>query len=335
MAKHDENLKKFRFVGGTPEKLPGAVIVVIGESANRDHMKSFNPDYPAETTPWLSKKKDNDSFYLLKNTYSCYPLTEKALSMALTNLNQYNEGDRNEMITMTDVANQIGYDTYFISNQAPAPGNMSLALVSGASKKSMTTTHPGGDDIKVMGYLKELPKDGSPFIVIHLEGSHDRYRDRVPPHFEGVRVEGQPEKVNDYDSSIKYTDEVLKNIYQYAKDNMNLQAMVYFGDHGEDMVRFHGDGNFTWDMIRSPAFVYLSKNYVANHPVVAGGLRKNADAVFTNDLVFDMVCGILGAENNAYNAEYDVTSAKYGLTWDKAVSKYGAVRVQDDPTAHQ
>ena len=25
IAKHDENLKKFRFVGGTPEKLPGAV----------------------------------------------------------------------------------------------------------------------------------------------------------------------------------------------------------------------------------------------------------------------------------------------------------------------
>lgn len=146
MAKHDENLKNFKFVGGTPERLPGAVIVVIGESANRNHMKAFNPAYPVETTPWLSKEKDNENFYLLKNTYSCYPLTEKALSMALTNLNQYNEGDRNEMITMTDVANHIGYDTYFISNQAPAPGNMSLALVSGASKKSMTTTHPGGDD---------------------------------------------------------------------------------------------------------------------------------------------------------------------------------------------
>lgn len=209
--------------------------------------------------------------------------------MALTNLNQYNEGDRNEMITMTDVANHIGYDTYFISNQAPAPGNMSLALVSGASKKSMTTTHPGGDDMKVMDYLKELPKDGSPFIVIHLEGSHDRYRDRVPPHFEGVRVEGQPEKVNDYDSSIKYTDEVLKNIYQYAKDNMNLQAMVYFGDHGEDMVRFHGDGNFTWDMIHSPCFVYLSSEYKNNHSAVANNLRVNENRIFTNDLVYDMV----------------------------------------------
>ena len=134
MAKHDENLKKFRFVGGTPEKLPGAVIVVIGESANRDHMKAFNPDYLAETTPWLSKEKENGNFYLLKNTYSCYPLTEKALSMFLTNINQYNDRDREEMITITDVANKAGYITYFISNQEPSPGNLSLTLVSGASK---------------------------------------------------------------------------------------------------------------------------------------------------------------------------------------------------------
>lgn len=331
MAKHDENLRKFRFVGGTPKKLPGAVIVVIGESANRDHMKAFNPDYPAETTPWLSKEKENDSFYLLKNTYSCYPLTEKALSMFLTNINQYNDRDRDEMITVTDVANQAGYKTYFISNQAPSPGNMSLALVSGASEKSMTTTHPGGDDMKVMDYLKELPKDGPQFIVIHLEGSHDRYRDRVPPHFESVHVEGQPEKVNDYDSSIKYTDEVLKNIYQYAKDNMNLQAMVYCSDHGEDMQYFHGDGNFTWDMVHVPMWIYLSNGYQASHSAVADNLRNNVNKVFTNDLVFDTVCGLLGTPNNGYESRYDLTSGQYSLPVSEAVTKHGKVQISEDP----
>jgi heptose-I-phosphate ethanolaminephosphotransferase len=331
MAKHDENLKKFRFVGGTPEKLPGAVIVVIGESANRDHMKAFNPDYPAETTPWLSKEKENGNFYLLKNTYSCYPLTEKALSMFLTNINQYNGRDRDEMITVTDVANKAGYKTYFISNQAPSPGNMSLALVSGASGKSMTTTHPGGDDMKVMDYLKELPKDGPQFVVIHLEGSHDRYRDRVPPDFEGIHIAGQPEKVNDYDSSIKYTDEVLKNIYQYAKDNMNLQAMVYCSDHGEDMKSFHGDGHFTWDMVRTPCFIYLSSQYGQRYPEVMSQLRGHVNSTFTNDLVFDTVCGLLKAPNNSYDSSYDLSSSNYSLTLDQAVTKNGKLHIKDDP----
>lgn len=331
MAKHDENLKKFQFIGETPEKLPGAVIVVIGESANRDHMKAFNPDYPAETTPWLSKEKENGNFYLLKNTYSCYPLTEKALSMFLTNINQYNDRNRDEMITVTDVANQAGYKTCFISNQAPSPGNMSLALVSGASEKSMTTTHPGGDDMKVVDYLKEMPKDGPQFIIIHLEGSHDRYRDRVPPHFDGVHVEGQTEKVNDYDSSIKYTDEVLKNIYQYAKDNMNLQAMVYCSDHGEDMQYFHGDGNFTWDMVHVPMWIYLSNGYQASHSAVADNLRNNVNKVFTNDLVFDTVCGLLGTPNNGYESRYDLTSGKYSLPVSEAVTKHGKVQISEDP----
>lgn len=332
MAKHDENLKKFRFVGGTPEKLPGAVIVVIGESANRDHMKAFNPDYPAETTPWLSKEKDNDNFYLLKNTYSCYPLTEKALSMFLTNINQYNGRDRDEMITVTDVANKAGYSTYFISNQEPSSGNLSLTLVSGASKKSMTTANPGGDDMKIMDYLRRLPTEKSQFIVIHLEGSHDRYRDRIPPHFEGVHIEGQPQKVNDYDSSIKYTDEVLKNIYQYAKNNMNLQALIYCSDHGEDMQSFHGDSIFTWDMVRTPAFVYLAPDYKKFHAAIADNLRHHINVVYTNDLIFDMVSGILNAPNNEYDEKYDITSTGYRLSADKATTKYGKYVISDDVT---
>lgn len=326
---HEKNLEFFKFVG-TPEKLPGTVIVVIGESANRHHLKAFNPAYPADTTPWLSSEKDNPDFYLLKNTYAAYPITEKSLSMALTNLNQYNGIDRGKMITLTDAANKAGYHTYFISNQAPSSGNMTLALMAGASEENHTTAQPAGDDKKVMDYIEKIPAGESNFIVIHLEGSHDRYRDRVPPNFEKIHIEGHPDKVNDYDSSIKYTDEVLKTIYQYAKDNLNLQAMVYFGDHGEDMQYFHGDGKFTWDMIYTPCFIYLSPEYRQQHHAIDENLRKNEDKVFTNDLIFDTVCGIMGMENNGYQGIYDISSSTYGLTWDTAVSKYGEIRLKED-----
>ena len=236
------------------------------------------------------------------------------------------------MVTITDVANKVGYRTYFISNQSPAPGNMALALVSAASGKSYTTTQPAGDDMNVMKYLKKLSSQDSNFIVIHLEGSHDRYKDRIPPSFKGVHVDSHSAKENDYDSSILYTDEVLQNIYQYAKDNLNLQAMVYCSDHGEDMKSFHGDGYFTWDMIRTPGFVYLSSDYKIKHPAIADCLEINGGKVFTNDLIYDMVCGIMGAENTEYKHVYDITSAQYGLTWENAISKLGQVRIQDDPS---
>lgn len=327
---HEKNLESLKFVG-TPEKLPGSVIVVIGESANRDHLKAFNPKYPADTTPWLSKEKDNKDFYLLSHAYSNYPLTAQALSMFLTDVNQYNHRELSEAVTLTDVANKAGYSTWWISNQTPSAGNVMLALCARNSIKELWTKQTAKDDMDVLDLLKTVPKNGSHFIIIHLEGSHDRYKDRVPPDFAEIHTDGQPEKVNEYDTSIAYTDKVLENIYQYARDNLNLQAMVYCSDHGEDMQYFHGDGNFTWDMVHVPMWIYLSNGYQASHSAVADNLRNNVNKVFTNDLVFDTVCGLLGTPNNGYESRYDLTSGKYNLPVSEAVTKHGKVQISEDP----
>lgn len=113
---------------------------------------------------------------------------------------------------------------------------------------------------------------------------------------------------------------------------MNLQAMVYCSDHGEDMKYFHGDSTFTWSMVRTPAFVYLAPDYKKSHTAVADNLRYNENMVFTNDLIYDMVCGILVAPNNEYDRKYDITNADYGLSADKATTKYGKYLISDDVT---
>ena len=330
-AAHNKNLEGFSFVGPQPDKLPGTVIVVIGESANRNHLKAFNPEYPADNTPWLSGEKDNKNFYLMTNAYTNYPLTAQALSLFLSDSNQYNKLPLDKTVTMTDVANKIGYDTYWISNQAMSVDNIMLAVSARSSKQALWTKKTTGDDKQVIDLLKTIPKENSKFIVIHLEGSHDRYKERTPPDFDKVNINGNPQKVNDYDSSIKYTDEVLKGIYQYAKDNMNLQALVYCSDHGEDMKYFHGGSRFTWDMVYVPAFIYLSPFYEQVHPGIARSLEQNRTRVFTNDLIFDTVCGILNAPNTGYNEKYDLTSKSYGLTTEDALTKHGAIHISDDP----
>lgn len=334
-AAHNKNLEEFSFVGSQPDKLPGTVIVVIGESANRNHLKAFNPEYPADTTPWLSSEKDNKNFYLMTNAYTNYPLTAQALSLFLSDSNQYNRLPLDKTVTMTDVANKIGYDTYWISNQAMSVDNIMLAVSARRSKQALWTKKTTGDDKQVIDLLKTIPKENSKFIVIHLEGSHDRYKERTPPDFDKVNINGNPQKVNDYDSSIKYTDEVLKGIYQYAKDNMNLQALVYCSDHGEDMKYFHGGSRFTWDMVYVPAFIYLSPSYEQVHPEIARSLEQNRTRVFTNDLIFDTVCGILNAPNTGYNEKYDLTSKSYGLTRNEALTKHGEIHVSEDPALPQ
>lgn len=84
-----------------------------------------------------------------------------------------------------------------------------------------------------------------------------------------------------------------------------MQAMVYASDHGEDMEYFHGDGKFTWEMARIPLFVYLSDSYQKEYPETAKELALHKDDIFTNDLMYDLVCGILRAPNTGYDAKYD------------------------------
>lgn len=154
---------------------------------------------------------------------------------------------------------------------------------------------------------------------------------RYPSDYKLVMTEGHNEKENTYDTSIRYNDDVLKKIYEYARDNMNLQAMVYCSDHGEDMVKFHSGGEFTWPMVRVPMWIYLSPEYIAQNPEADAALRANLNKPFTNDLVFDTVCGILKAPNNHYDAQYDLLSPSYGLTKEKALTKHGEIRIAEDP----
>lgn len=329
MKFHKSNVEELNLT--TSEKLDGSIIIIIGESANRNHMKAFNTQYPMDTTPWLTSHVNDSCFYLQKNTYACFPATEKSLSMLLTNINQYNGKTRDEMITLTDVANQIGYETWFISNQTPAPGNMALALSSGTSQHNVVTKSPGKADMQVLDEIKRIPKDGKHFIIVHLEGSHDRYRDRIPPNFDGIFIAENSQKVNDYDTTIKYSDDVLKAIYQYAKENLNLQVMVYSSDHGEDMKAFHSDGYFTWDMVRAPFFAYLSPEYMQKYPDIARAFRSNVNKIFTNDLVFDTVCGLMRAPNNQYEIKYDLSSPYYELDRNSATTKYGKIALNTEP----
>lgn len=311
------------------EKLPGTVIVVIGESARRDHMKAFEPSYPAETTPWLSAQSEAEGFYLFPRTYTNYPVTLRALSMYLTNVNQYNGKAMKDTVTVTDVAKLAGYHTWWISNQEPDVSVVSL--LADASENTVWIKPSTGDDMHVLNALKEIPREGNHFVVIHLYGSHAKYRARVPDDFPRISCEEHDDTVNDYDTTLCYTDTVLREIFSYAAEDLNLQAMTYCADHGEDMKYLHSGSRFTFDMARIPFFTYLSPEYRAAYPETAAALAAHREKVFTNDLMFDTVCGLLRAPNPEYGAEYDISRAEYALTPEAARTMHGEVRVTEDP----
>lgn len=182
----------------------------------------------------------------------------------------------------------------------------------------------------VLELLKTVPREGNHFIIIHLGDSHLRYAERVPADFVGLHVVENSKRTNEYDSTILYTDQVLKALFVYAQQNLNLQALVYSSDHGEDMVYSHGAGKFTYDMVRIPVFFSLSPDYMQMYAEKADNLQKNKNEIFTNDLLYDTISGMMAAENSQYEERYDLFSNSYKLPLDMALTKHGQERIDGD-----
>ena len=316
-------------------RVPGTVLLVIGESETSDLMTAFTPSLPVDTTPWLTSEKENKDFYLFNHAYTNFPATAGALSMTLTGINQYNEKEIGQVVTLLDVAKKAGYDTWWISNHRQlGAGNPSVDLVSSGADHTLWTTHAEGADIDLISLLKKVPRNGNHFIVLHLMGSHAKYDSRIPDDWPYLSLPGADETENDYATTVDYTDYVLKNIFNYSKENLHMTAMAYLSDHGEDMKYGHGEGHVTWSMLHIPLFFYLSPEYETAFPNTAKALRNNREKIFTNDLLFDTMCGLIQAPNNDYSPTYDLTSPLYSLNADQALAVNGKWIVANDPSLH-
>ena len=314
-------------------RVPGTVLLVIGESETSDLMTAFTPSLPVDTTPWLTSEKENKDFYLFNHAYTNFPATAGALSMALTGINQYNEKEIGQVVTLLDVAKKAGYDTWWISNHRQlGAGNPSVDLVSSGADHTLWTTHAEGADIDLISLLKKVPRNGNHFIVLHLMGSHAKYDSRIPDDWPYLSLPGADETENDYATTVDYTDYVLKNIFNYSKENLHMTAMVYLSDHGEDMTYGHGGGHITWQMLHIPFFIYLSPAYEQEYPDTGRILRSNEKKIFTNDLLFDTMSGLLKAPNSDYDARFDISSSSYDLPSSEALSVWKERKISEDPS---
>jgi len=134
----------------------------------------------------------------------------------------------------------------------------------------------------------------------------------------------------DFDNTVLYTDWILSQIYQYAHDNLHLDAMVYFSDHGSDpMVRRQPDPTgFT--VLRIPMFCYVSDQYEQRNPDVVRTLKHSQNAFFTNDLIYELVCGILNIQSPNYDESYSLASPKWKMKRKDLVTRFGETSLMDD-----
>ena len=250
--------------------------------------------------------------------------------MYLTNKNQYISVESEDEITILDIAKKMGYSTYWLSNQGMFGGSdATTSVIAARADKKVWTPNPiVGPDEQLIQLLNKIDGNQKNFIVIHIRGSHYEYEKRYPENFGS-----QYPNMTAYEKSIAYTDKVLKDIYQYGKEHMNLQMMLYCSDHGEDMKYGHTPELNDFNMVRVPFWIYLSSSYRDALPERSETLSAHKEAYFTNDLMYDVICGLMGGETDSfYHSELDISSDDYRITKDYAMTLYGKRHISEDPT---
>ncbi|EFR39901.1 arylsulfatase [Selenomonas sp. oral taxon 137 str. F0430] len=319
-------------------RAPGTVIFIIGESASRDYMHIYTPGFPYDDTPWMEEMTQNPGFILYQNTYSSWTQTVPVLERALTEKSQYNDKEFFESASLLDVAKKIGYKTYWFSNQGRyGQFDSAITMVAKTADEAEWTddsyTFTSKYDEELLPYLTRIDPHANNFIVLHLMGSHIYYNNRYPGEwakFESAAGDSTMTSAPSYANSVLYTDHILKEIFDYAQKNLNLRAMVYFSDHGENLKISHNPDVFKFDMVKIPFFIYLSPEYRAAFPRRSEILASRREAYFTNDMMYDTVCGLLGAPSNRYDPLQDFSSPSYGFTRETLTTMFGMHRLTED-----
>lgn len=310
-----ERISKLQVTSLNKITKPHTILLIIGESESRDYMKAFNKDYPLATTPWLDKMAQNKNFILFPNAFSIGANTVLAVSNALTEINQYNDKKFYESCSIIDIAHAAGYKVHWYSNQghlgsADTPVTL-IANTADVAKWTKQELNQVQYDESLLPYLQELDPEQNNFLVVHLKGSHFNFLNRYPESFTKFGTPGKYDLELNYANSVAYTDYVLEKIFSYAKENLNLQAMVYFSDHATVPDKRRSPNFEGLASVRIPLFTYFADGYISNHKQVYDTLNQHENYYWTNDLAYELLCSILNIKSNHFDEENSLASEKF------------------------
>lgn len=239
----------------------------------RQHLSLYG--YPRDTTPNLRQRQNE--FVILNNVISSHVQSQPSLRYALTLANVRDGQDPLQSLSIIDLANLTGMETFWLSNQQPLRGT-TTAIARQAKHEYYVSNDPAGiantlDELLLLAIEQALAHPApQKLIVVHLMGSHLQYEKRYPAKF--AQFTDQPPRpyqtelstrqrnsINAYDNSILYTAYVLNEILSLAHRQTQPTGLVYFSDHGEEVYdtkdfKGHGPESLTPRMFSIPFIVW-------------------------------------------------------------------------------
>ena len=303
---------------------PNKIMVIIGESLTRDYMSLYG--YERETNPELTKLSSDTAkgrLLVFKDVITPEVNTVPALRKVLTNINNRNNISFEKSVTIMDIFEKAGYETYWFSNQTPLGKHdtPTSVIASSANKVYFTAFEDSIKNSKIssgehyddflIGVLKRDLKDTThlkKLYFVHLQGSHWNYADRYPSSFDVFKTANS--HLNQYLNSVFYNDLVVANLMKLAQEN-NVDIVYYFSDHGEDLAFGHNEENYQPGMVRIPFLVYLSNDFVVKKKEYYQQLLKKRNVAGMTDNFFQDIQSISGVKSSLFIPEESFTTDKY------------------------
>lgn len=270
------------------------IVFIIGESTARNHMSLYN--YDKETNPLLKQQEKQGNLYKFTDTISPHSTTILTLQKLLTFYNYEKSGEWYEYNNIVDIMKEAGYKTYWFSNQEAfgAFGNAGNVAATIGNRCDVTVfnslmDHADSYDEKIVDTAQKYIEndDSKKFIVYHILGAHNTYKNRYPKSFEKFKTDIH--KIGEYDNAILYNDYVINKIISDFKDKEAI--IIYVPDHGEEVYDFrnfvgHSNDNVSRYMVEIPFLIYMSDNFKEKYPEIVKKVEKSLNKPYmTDDLI--------------------------------------------------
>ncbi|WP_456441321.1 phosphoethanolamine transferase [Psychroserpens sp.] len=256
---------------------PQTYVVVIGESTSSWHMQLYG--YHRDTNPKLSEIKDDLIIFdsvIVPNVHTIISL-EKILTFS-----DNKTPNKKENTSIIQLANQAGFNTYWISSQRPIGFHESVAATIARAAATRVYTNTENHDYQILdgSLLPELDiilndEHKKRLIFVHLIGTHLPYDKRYPESFnffkdDEIKSQYKHEKafknIITYDNAIRYNDHIVRSIIDKVKSKKAISYVTYLSDHGDevyDTMDFlgHNEYHATRPMYEVPFLVWFSGAY--------------------------------------------------------------------------
>ncbi|MDR0229015.1 MAG: phosphoethanolamine transferase [Flavobacteriaceae bacterium] len=229
------------------------IIVVLGESAQRNALQLYNSTIP--TTPYAKQREQQLYIYTQAIAPSAY--TNTAIALMLSNQvpteNFATLNFSNNIIHLAHNTQQ--WHTYWLSNQEQLSRFSTFYTQQAEQAHSKQYTSNTYDEA-LLPLLQKVVKDNHKkrMIFMHLQGSHFNAKDRYPTSFDNFKQ--YPTYQNEYYNSIRYTDYLIEQVIQTVEHTPSV--VIYIADHGQDIINKQFVHAFTSKGLQVPFYIWSS-----------------------------------------------------------------------------